>query len=200
STPASGSSSPQPWFIDPSDALPSKLVTSTSQSPSHQPPQHQQQLVPLPPLPSGILPSTPLARLHSKLSTSPFLEPGTLLVTQPLPTDAGPPLPLSGPKGRRKRGRTYFGEGLESEEIGGGLWRWIVIAEVKEGTENRGAIESVVRQVRQSLLKEDPPVPLPHRRREIKDNWAMIDAGEFAVHIVSKTSRAKFFPAERRRW
>lgn len=91
---------------------------------------------------------------------------------------------------------------------------------MKEGTENRGAIESVVRQVRQSvrghafftsatatesityaqLLKEDPPVALPPRRREIRDGWAMIDAGDFAVHVVSKTARAKFFPAEKRAW
>ncbi len=91
---------------------------------------------------------------------------------------------------------------------------------MKEGTENRGAIESVVRQVRQSvrvhacsastitiesiahlqLLKEDPPVALPPRRREIRDGWAMIDAGDFAVHVLSKTARAKFFPAEKRAW
>ncbi|KAI0691195.1 hypothetical protein BC835DRAFT_1279618 [Cytidiella melzeri] len=194
-------SSSIPWFVDASDAL---LPSRTS---SHSPPlpkqhpvlalsQHHEQL---PALPSELSHTTPLARLHSKLSTSPFLESGTLLVTKPLPTDVGPPLPASGPKGRRKRGRSYVGEGMEGEEDVG-LWRWILIAEVKEGTEDRGAIDSVVRQVRQSLLKEDPPVLLPPRRREIRDGWAMIDAGDFAVHVVSKTAREKFFPAERRSW
>ena len=124
---ASSSSSPQPWFIDPSDTPLPKPTTSSTLPPS----QPQQPLVPLSPLPSEISSSTPLARLHSRLSASPFLEPGTLLVTKPLQTEVGPPLPPSAPKGRRKRGRTYFGEGLEGGDVEGGLWRWILIAEVR---------------------------------------------------------------------
>jgi hypothetical protein len=166
-----------PWFVDPSD-VPSPQPPATSQSRQQTVRQSQQNLAHILPLPTGIAPHTPLARLHARLSGSPFLEPGTLLVTRPLPTEVGPPLPPAGPKGRRKRGRTYVGEGLEGEEEAG-LWRWIVIAEVcivlpssgwplvpffmmenidisfclqvKEGTENRGAIDSVVRQVRQSV-------------------------------------------------
>jgi len=183
-----------PWFIDPSEVSSSRPGPSSPSQSQQQSIQHQQ-LTPLPPLPPGVSPHTPIGRLRDHLSGSPFLEPGALVVQKPIPTEIGPPLPASAPKGRRKRGRSYVGEGMGEEEAG--LWQWIVLAQVKEGTENRGAIESVVRQVRQSLLKEDPPVPLPPRRRLIRDGWAMIDAGDFAVHIVSKSSGEKFFPERR---
>ncbi|KAI0340113.1 hypothetical protein BDW22DRAFT_1360632 [Trametopsis cervina] len=196
----STTSSTLPWFVDPSDVPPKPPTPGVSSEYQLSTPevQHEHFHQNLAPLPTEIPAHSPLARLHANLSASPFLEPGTLLVTRPVPTDPGPPLPASGPRGRRKRGRTYVGEGMEEE--GMGLWQWMVLAQVKEGTEKRGAIESVVRQVRQSLLKETPPVLLPPRRREIKDGWAMIDAGDFAVHIVSKTARERFFPPERRTW
>ncbi|EKM55900.1 uncharacterized protein PHACADRAFT_256835 [Phanerochaete carnosa HHB-10118-sp] len=79
-----------------------------------------------------------------------------------------------------------------------GVWRWIVVAQVKEGSENRGAIESVARVVRKSLLSVDPPLPLAQkRRRPVNDGWLMIDAGEFAVHVVSRAAREQFFPERR---
>jgi len=122
-----------------------------------------------------------------------------LRVREPIPTALGPPLPDSPAKGRRKRGRTYAGEGVY--DYTGGVWSWIVVAQVKEGTENRGAIESVVRVVRKVLLTSQQPLPLPpNSKRQVNGGWAMIDAGEFAVHVVSKEAREKFFPEGRREW
>ncbi|OSX64803.1 hypothetical protein POSPLADRAFT_1133612 [Postia placenta MAD-698-R-SB12] len=195
SIPSSSSSAPSnslPWFIDPADAAPS---TSTS-TPSHRITPHA---YPLPPLPAGVSSDSPIAHLRAALSTSPHLEPGQLIVREPIPTATGPPLPDSPPKGRRKRGRTYAGEGVY--EYAGGIWNWIIIAQVKEGTEKRGAIESVVRIVRRTLLTAQPPLPLPpNSKRRVNDGWAMIDAGEFAVHIVGKEAREKFFPDTVRDW
>jgi hypothetical protein len=59
---------------------------------------------------------------------SPYLEPFQLLVREPIPQPPGPPLPISEPKGRRRRGRTYAGEGLLEP---GGIWDWIVLAQVQ---------------------------------------------------------------------
>ena len=94
---------------------------------------------------------------------------------------------------------------------------------MKEGTENRGAIEAVVRVVRKSvskvssqpmdqsfdasttlgfqLLQSSPPVTLPpNSKRRADDGWTMIDAGDFAVHVVSRESRVKFFPSGTRQF
>ncbi|KAL5511882.1 hypothetical protein ACEPAH_5100 [Sanghuangporus vaninii] len=142
-----------------------------------------------------------LAALYSELTKSPHLERGGVEVCSPPPTEPGPPLPSSLPKGRRQRGRTEFGLGIS--DASGGLWRWILIAQVKEGTENRGAIESVMRIVRRTLLKAQPSVVLPsNRKRRVQDGWGMLDAGDFAVHVLSRSAREKFFPpsSEVRRW
>ncbi|KAF8902086.1 hypothetical protein CPB84DRAFT_1707878 [Gymnopilus junonius] len=96
------------------------------------------------------------------------------------------------PRGRRRRGGTYASEAVW-DMPSNGLWDWIVIAQVKEGTENRGSLESVVRLVRKSLLKRDPPVPLaPKSRRTSGSEWVFIDGGDFAIHIVSKGTRDKY--------
>ncbi|KAI0695437.1 hypothetical protein C8T65DRAFT_744005 [Cerioporus squamosus] len=190
--PSTGPSS-VPWFIDPSEAEPSTPSpyarrVSVPQAPTR----------PLAPLPSALPHNHPIVRLHAELKSSPHLEPGTLLVREPIPTAVGPPLPDAMPRGRRKRGRTYAGEGV-TEDVGG-IWDWVVIAQVKEGTENRGAIESVIRIVRKALLTGDPPVSLPpNNKRRANGAWAMIDAGDFAVHILSKDAREKYFP-DRRDW
>ena len=106
-------SSRVPWFIDsPPEAL---LIQQTSS-----------QKGTLPTLPPGI--PTVLQNLHAELVQSPYLEPSKLLVRDPIPQPAGPPLPLSTPRGRRKRGGTYAGEGLLEP---GGLWNWIVLAQVR---------------------------------------------------------------------
>ena len=40
----------------------------------------------------------------------------------------------------------------------------------------------------------DPPLPLPpNSKKRISDGWAMIDAGDFAVHVLSRDARLKFF-------
>ena len=50
------------------------------------------------------------------------------------------------------------------------------------------------------LLTADPPLPLPpNNKRRANGAWAMIDAGDFAVHILSKEAREKYFP-DRRDW
>jgi len=172
---SSSLSSRVPWFIDSSEA---SLTQQTSS-----------QKGTLPPLPPGI-PVT-LQTLHAQLAQSPYLEPSKLLVRDPISQPAGPPLPLSAPRGRRKRGGTYFGEGLLDP---GNLWNWIVLAQVKEGTEKRGSIESIVRLVRKTLLSMDPPLQLSKKtRKDIHDGWAMVDAGEFAVHVLSAGARGRYF-------
>ena len=129
----SGSSSSEPpasghipWFMDPSDApapTPSLQKASSSQ-PGPPPPLVQQ-----PPLPAEVPSGSPIASLHAALSTSPHLEPSTLRICRPIPSAMGPPLLDSPPKGRRKRGRTYAGEGVYDQV--GNIWDWIVIAQVR---------------------------------------------------------------------
>lgn len=83
-----------------------------------------------------------------------------------------------------------------ADDIGGGngLWRWWVVAQVKKGTENRGAIESVIRVVRKTLLTADPPVRLPpNSKKRMHNGWAMVDGGDFAVHVMSEDVRDKYF-------
>jgi hypothetical protein len=120
-------------------------------------------------------------------------------------------------------------------DVPGSLWSWIVMAQVidiavlhatsssnhsspqvKEGTENKGAIESVVRVVRKTvrskfnqylrksmyallqLLGVRPPLPIPpNAKQRVNNGWAMIDAGSFAVHVLSKQARERYFPPER---
>lgn len=163
----SASQNRQPWFVDDTEPIyATPRPHSTRNSPAFSP----------------LLPSLPptipdeLKELHSALALSPHLEPSALVVRRPLPTPPGPP-PLEDqlPKGRRKRGRTYVGEGVRVGNglLEGGIWSWVVLAQVrangfvplswlvnkflvcciqvKEGTENRGAIESVVRIVRKTV-------------------------------------------------
>lgn len=183
-SPATPTPPPKPWFVD-ADTEP---IYHHRQSPPHLPAAAS-------PLPAAV--SEPIRILHAQLMQSPHLEPSALLVRDPIPTPPGPPLPDAVPKGKRKRGGTHAGHGVAFQ---GGIWSWIVLAQVKEGTEKRGAIESVVRLVRKTLLTMDPPLPLPkNSRRTVSDGWAMVDAGDFAVHIVSRDAYQKFF-TDRHRW
>jgi len=44
------------------------------------------------------------------------------------------------------------------------------------------------------LLQHDPPILLPPKsRRKSGNDWRMIDAGSFAIHILSKAAREKYF-------
>lgn len=128
----SHSTSATPWFID---------------SPiTHRPPQTRPSI---PPLPENT-PNT-LKELHARLAQSPHLDLSTLSVSQPRVLAPGPPLPLRLPHGRRKRGGTYAGESVY--DIPGGIWNWVMMAQVKEGTENKGAIGSVVRVIRKTVSR-----------------------------------------------
>ncbi|KAK7689112.1 hypothetical protein QCA50_007803 [Cerrena zonata] len=191
-----------PWFLDQSEPSAEESIRNPSDS-SHVSPSiaGRPSLTPHPPLPDELPSTSVLAQLYDLLKTSPHLEPGTLLVREPIPTPVGPPLPAAAPKGRRQRGRTYFGEGVTVDGLeSGGLWNWIMVVQVKEGTEKRGSIESVVRLVRKALLTANPPLTVPHSsKRKVSDGWAMLDAGDFAVHILSGEAREKFFP-EKREW
>ena len=109
---SSSVSSRVPWFIDSSEASPTQQTSSQKGT--------------LPSLPPGI--PVALRTLHAQLAQSPYLEPSKLLVRDPIPQPPGPPLPLSAPRGRRKRGGTYSGEGLLDP---GNLWNWIVLAQVR---------------------------------------------------------------------
>ena len=109
---APSSHSRVPWFID-------------SLEPSFTPKTFSPEQPPLP-LPLGV--PAVLHDLYAQLVQSPYLEPSKLLVRNPIPQPPGPPLPISTPRGRRKRGATYGGEGLLEP---GNLWNWIVLAQVR---------------------------------------------------------------------
>ncbi|PFH54404.1 hypothetical protein AMATHDRAFT_90704, partial [Amanita thiersii Skay4041] len=99
------------------------------------------------------------------------------------------PLPNKAPQGRRRRAGNNSGESFYDSDITG-IWNWVLLAQVKQGTENRGAIEFVIRVVRKSLLLREPPIPLPpNHKRQLHNGWAMVDGGDFAVHILSKDAR-----------
>ena len=83
------------------------------------------------PIPEGV-PSV-IKDLHAVLKASPHLDQPELLVCKPIPTLPGPPLPDAIPKGRRRRGRTYGGEGVATGMIGG-LWSWMILAQVSSYT------------------------------------------------------------------
>ncbi|KAJ7632540.1 hypothetical protein FB45DRAFT_912729 [Roridomyces roridus] len=174
------------WFVD----------SATTRAPRHLPP-HLNLLDP-PPVPEDA--PQPIKDLHAQLIQSPLLDPTALLVSQPRSLPPGPALPHREPRGRRNRGGTYPGE--SAFEVPGSLWSWIVMAQVKEGTENKGSIESVVRVVRKTLLEVKPPLPIPaNSKQRMHNGWAMVDAGSFAVHILSKEAKSKFFPPDRyERW
>ena len=103
-----------PWFVDPTPFVRQKVPHLIQNGPT--------------PLPEGV--PTVIRNLHTALKTSPHLDQSELLVCEPIPTPPGPPLPDAIPKGRRKRGRTYGGEGVATGMVGG-LWNWIVLAQVR---------------------------------------------------------------------
>ena len=111
------SSESTPWFVDQDEQL-----STFARRP---PPPH----IPEPPfeLPAGI--PDPIRVLYTELSTSPFLEPSTLVAREPPRIPPGPPLPRRQPRGRRRvRGKTYAGESLL--DASGGIWSWVVMAQV----------------------------------------------------------------------
>ncbi|KAI6039982.1 hypothetical protein EDC04DRAFT_3061625, partial [Pisolithus marmoratus] len=187
----SANSAASPWFVDPEPVY-------RKQTPPHLTPKVQE----FPPnLPDHI------NQLYMNLTQSPLLEPSTLDVRESIAPPPGLPLPKRAPQGRRKRGRTYAGEGIDQDAVGG-IWNWVVIAQVKyaalsyllfaklqdTGEENRGSIAAVVRSVRKILLTMDTPIRLPPgSKRRAHNGWAVVDAGSFAVHILSRDTWKKYF-------
>jgi hypothetical protein len=104
-----------PWFID----TEGPVQSITRHTPPHLAPKTHE-------LPENL--SVGIRQLFLHLSKSPLLEPSTLSVERPVAALPGPPLPRTLPKGRRKRGRTYSGEGLVEEP--GSIWEWVVTAQV----------------------------------------------------------------------
>ncbi len=132
----------RPWFVDADEApVPS---TSHAQAPGFVRPQ-----VEVKPLPPG-LPEY-LKWAHSHLAQSPLLDLSTLTVSKPLPSEFQPivDLPMNIPTRRLSRieRSLWPGRGIEVG-MSGGIWDWALVAQVKEGTEGRGAIESVAFEVR----------------------------------------------------
>ncbi|KAK2466964.1 hypothetical protein APHAL10511_001222 [Amanita phalloides] len=134
-----------------------------------------------------------LKDLRADLQLLPHLEPTSILVSRPVAPPCAPPLPHRSPQGKRRRGATYAGESVYGD-ASGGLWSWIMLAQVKEGTENRGSIESVVRAVRKSLLSRELAIALaPNHKGRLHNGWAMVDGGDFAVHILSRAAKERYF-------
>ncbi|KAL1746357.1 hypothetical protein HDZ31DRAFT_34299 [Schizophyllum fasciatum] len=175
-----------PWFVDPAEPAARRAPLELAED--------------APPVPDAA--PAPLKALRHSLVKSPHLDRATVLVAphgELIPEAGAPPARERRHGVRRKRGGNYSGETLYEDT--GGIWDWVMLAQVKEGTENRGGIEAVVRDVHRTLASLDPPISLPagHKRGE-HNGWAMIDAGSFAVHIMSKPARDKYFgPALARR-
>ena len=132
----------RPWFVDADEEpVPS---TSRAQAPGFVRPQ-----VEVEPLPQGV--PEYLKRAHSHLAHSPLLDLSTLTVAKPLPSEfqAIVDLPTNIPTRRLPRieRELWPGRGIEVG-MSGGIWDWVLVAQVKEGTEGRGAIESVAFEVR----------------------------------------------------
>jgi hypothetical protein len=104
----------------------------------------------------NILPSNlpeHLIALHKHLSQSPLLGSAPRICKpSSLPSrNLGEDIVLaySRSKGRRRRGVHDAGESVGEPDD---MWSWYVIAQVKEGTEGRGAIESVIRSAQKEVF------------------------------------------------
>ncbi|KIO24066.1 hypothetical protein M407DRAFT_244573 [Tulasnella calospora MUT 4182] len=139
-----------------------------------------------------------LQSLYTQMQTSPFLEANYIRLSAPVAKPAPPPGFFRAPKGRRRRGGTDHGEGLGAGvEPHGQLWSWLLLLQVKEGTEGRGAVEYVAKLTRNLIIKENPGFHVPSKgttkSRGTSDGWAMLDLGDHAVHVMSKSAREKWF-------
>jgi hypothetical protein len=111
---STASSESTPWFVDREEE------SVRRPAPPHLPETPYE-------LPAGV--PDPIRVLYNELSTSPFLELSTLVARKPPQIPLGPPLPERQPKGRRRiRGKTYAGE--SALDASGGIWNWIVMAQV----------------------------------------------------------------------
>ncbi|KAJ4488132.1 hypothetical protein J3R30DRAFT_3695778 [Lentinula aciculospora] len=149
-----------------------------------------------------------LRDLHSQLIQSPHLEHSKLLVSRSPSRELGPPLPMRSSQGRRRRGGTFPGE--SAFDIPGSLWNWTVFAEASLFGQSvlclfgdtvivgQGRVKvtssAMFLTASAQLLAAQPPLPLPpNSKRRMQDGWALIDGGDFAVHILSKGVRERYF-------
>jgi len=132
----------RPWFVD-EDEGPGPS-TSRAQGPGF-----VRSQVEIKPLPPGV--PDYLKRAHLHLAQSPLLDLSTLTVSKPLPSEFQPivDLPMNVPTRRvpRIEREMWPGRGIEVG-MSGGIWDWVLVAQVKQGTEGRRAIESVAFEVR----------------------------------------------------
>lgn len=142
-----------PWFVSPEDNVfeEHQQVPSTSQ---------------ILPIPEDV--PAHLRTLHSQLCLLPYLETSSLRIIRPLEPLPAPPLPFMRTRGsRRKRGGTDAGVGIDMPSYG--VWNWFVLAQVcvsatstlrdlkctqvKEGTERKGSINTVVHAVHKKVRR-----------------------------------------------
>jgi len=174
-----------PWFVSPTLQVREKL-----------PPPGMQHFLPAHFEPIPFDAPDHLKILHAALSKSPLLDPSELIISKPIKLENGPGIPIQKAHGaRRKRGSTNGGIGIE---FNASLWEWAIYAQVKEGTEGRGALDAVMKQVRSILVKADRSLPIPpYRRRTSDDGWAMLDVGDVAVHVMSREAKQRYFGSGR---
>ncbi|KAG8961661.1 hypothetical protein FRC03_005118 [Tulasnella sp. 419] len=170
----------RPWFV--SDHKPSQVQQEHIAGPNSA-------SVQLPPQDAPVH----LLSLYDKLKTLPYLDPTHLLITKPKePPISGPSTPFRAPRGRRLRGGTDHGDGFAFPM--GTLWDWLLIAQVKEGTEGRGAIYLISKICRENLLTHFPNDPMLLKGiSKGSADWAMLDVNQTAIHIVSKAARERWF-------
>lgn len=126
-----------PWFIDGSK--------SKEQQPTLTP------TTAIPPVPQDA--PEILKHLHSQLVLSPHLEKSALSIAPAIQPAPGPPLPLRSPHGRRKRGGTYAGVSAYDSDTGG-LWSWVVSAQVSLSIKKRDASTKLFSRSRKVLKIE----------------------------------------------
>ncbi|KAG8703039.1 hypothetical protein FRC08_003101 [Ceratobasidium sp. 394] len=177
-----------PWFMREAN------TNETAQPVSVEPPHAGNQA-----LPNGL--PEHLVTLHRHLSQSPLLAPFTLRICKPnsirsRTASEDLTLPYSRAKGRRRRGVHDAGQSVGEPDD---MWSWYVIAEVKEGTEGRGAIETVIRNAQKELLKNYPQLPIPRKlsRKWTGDGWEVLDLGDSLLHVVSREKSQHLFGVQR---
>lgn len=187
----------KPWFISEEEAQPDDLLELLNPSPLK-----VSTLTP-PSAPEHVLPmNTPshLQVFYGILKSSPFFEPNRIRIlpsgtdeTVPVPA---PPLPSVRQKGRRRfRGGTDFGPGVETPGMGEEIWPWLVFAQIKEGVNRRAMLNQLIGSCKKSL----PDYRLYLSRdskgsNEPTDGWTLIDAGDFAIHLLNDQAKQKWFP------
>ncbi|VDC07805.1 unnamed protein product [Peniophora sp. CBMAI 1063] len=181
--------SPAPWFLDPEDTEESALGHIDEKSGRGIP---QPKRAEARPLPEGV--PDALAHLHKQLLLSPLIEPSELLVREPIAMSLGPALPDRQHGARRKRGSRNIELGSDLPLSGGGVWDWIVLVQLREGVDPTRAMSMIMSSTRKSMVAHNRPVHLPTRSQwKVDSGWKMVDANDFAIHILTKEARQTYF-------